>query len=482
MRSLIISLLVLASLGLHAQDIRVKIKAQPSGVAKYSVDGEEKGLADGKKARFGFNERKGIVEHKVEIFATGYESQSFVYGLGSKRNEEIVCTLQRKLPKITDNTSLVVDVEKVVSGIEYGTDLGANTRWKYRYDEEINLSTKAREFDKAIRAMGLSTLNQASDDLFDVGKSKPKNADILIAGRVEHFGLVRGGSLNYKSDIRVNWQLYDRYNKEIILKEDVASEYQFASSIISEEFHKAIIDNFYYFLSQNSDFEDAINSIDADAIVKDTADDEESNYDVERVSIQRVRIEPSEDFGDIIELAMNASVTVIIDQDKGHGSGVVVSSDGYIVTNHHVVDGAKLIDVQFANGITLAADVISSSEKHDLGLIKVRASGLTALPILEESDKAREGDEVVVIGAPGDRELGQSVSKGIISAKRTIDGVKIIQTDTKISPGNSGSPLINKEGEIIGIINMKMVGKGIEGLSFAIDAKYLYSVLGLDYE
>jgi S1-C subfamily serine protease len=78
--------------------------------------------------------------------------------------------------------------------------------------------------------------------------------------------------------------------------------------------------------------------------------------------------------------------------------------------------------------------------------------------------------------------LSQSVSKGIISAKRNIDGVKVFQTDTKISPGNSGSPLINNEGEIIGIINMKMIGEGVEGLSFAIDSRYLHSVLGLEYE
>jgi serine protease Do len=74
------------------------------------------------------------------------------------------------------------------------------------------------------------------------------------------------------------------------------------------------------------------------------------------------------------------------------------------------------------------------------------------------------------------------VSKGIISGKRSNEGVKILQTDTKISPGNSGSPLINMNGEIVGIINSKFIDEGVEGLGFAIDARYLYNVLGLKNE
>ncbi|MCO4806931.1 MAG: trypsin-like peptidase domain-containing protein [Flavobacteriales bacterium] len=476
------------SLGVISQTIRVKFAASPADRAKLTYDGEDMGLANGQKIVMGFNERKGIVEHTAVISCNGYVEQTFTFNEGESKNETIRCDLERYLPKLEDPPNLVVEVEKIVSGIEYSTDVGANTRWKYRYDEEINLSMKQSKMHRAIADVGLSTLQSHSDDLFNVGTSKPKIADILIAGRVEEFGLKRnsgsGYSGSYTSDIVINWQVYDRHNQEIILKRDVESEYTFQSHLISEQFYNGVLDNFYIFLGEDKAFIEAIQGIDADQIAEiiesDSLTAEEEASD--KVSIQRVRLEEVEDFSDLIEMAMKSSVTVLIDQNQGHGSGVVVSSNGYIVTNEHVTNGAKLIDIQFSNGMTLPADLISSSEKHDLSLLKVRASGLTALPIISNSDLAREGEEVYVIGAPGDTELSQSVSKGIISAKRNIDGVKFIQTDTKISPGSSGSPLINNEGEIIGIINMKLVGDGVEGLSFAIDARYLNSVLGLTYE
>jgi hypothetical protein len=487
---IVLSIIVFSlSLSVFSQTIRVKFTATPNDRAMLTYDGEDMGLADGQKIVMGFNERKGIVEHTVVISCNGYIEESYSFKEGESKGETIRCDLERYLPKLENPPNLVVEVEKIVSGIEYSTEVGANTRWKYRYDEEINMSMKQSKMHRAISDVGLTSLQTHSDDLFNVGKSKPKNADILIAGRIEEFDLKRSGGSgysgsNYASNLIINWQVYDRHNQEIILKRDVKSDYTFHSHLISEQFYNAVLDNFYIFLGEDMAFIEAIQSVDTDKIAESIEGDsllvdEEAS---ESVLIQRVRLEEVEEFSDLIELAMKSSVTVIIDQNQGHGSGVVVSGNGYIVTNEHVTNGAKLIDIQFSNGITLPADLIVSSEKHDLSLLKVRASGLTALPIISSSDLAREGEEVYVIGAPGDMELSQSVSKGIISAKRNIDGVKFIQTDTKISPGSSGSPLINNEGEIIGIINMKLVGEGVEGLSFAIDARYLNSVLGLKYE
>jgi hypothetical protein len=494
MRTVLIGIVVFAlTLCGYSQTVKVNFVVWPMSDVTIKVDDKEFSYDDKKSFAFGFNVRKNIVDHRVVISAPRYEEKAYHFTTESPSRQNITCNLERTLRKFDHTPDFYIDIEKIVSGIEYSTEVGGNTRWKYRYNEEIELGVKKRKLSEAIKKMGLRTLDDKSDNLFDVGRVTIKNPDILIAGRVESFELEHlSGSASgfYKSKISVNWQLFDRLKKEIILKRTIESEYRFATNLVSEEFFNAIIENFYN-LSDDSEFYNLLNgyAIKRSAESSTQADSSDANTieeelldEVEPIKIQHVRPIESSDFSDLVGTAMRSSVTVIIDEDKGHGSGVVISTNGYIVTNHHVINEANIIDVQFENGIVLPADVITYSEKHDLALIKVRASGLSALAILQNADELREGAELFVVGAPADRELGQSVSKGVLSGKRTLDGMKVIQTDTKISPGNSGSPLVNGKGQIIGIINMKMVGEGVEGLSFAIDAGYLFSVLGIQYE
>ncbi len=507
-------ILFLSVLSTFGQQSKVYVKVTPQN-AVASLDGEDLGKANRQTFKIGFNERKGITEHELVLKAEGYQDYKQVFEYGMGRKESVFIKLERKLPSFDPSPDFYIDIEKVISGVEYSTEVGANTRWKFRFNEEIDLDQKKFKMIEVLSKMGLKTLSGPSDDLFNTGKNKPRTADVLIAGRIEKFTLKRGSgeagysSYGYTSNIDINWQFYDRHNKEIIFKETISSEYFFESSLITEEFYNSVIENFYVLFgkgtnvksilenqtSKRVDFssnvstqgkteeldEDSVSThIQSEKVVQSDLFEDEILFD-EEVKIPFVQLEKMDVFADLVALSTNASVTVIID-DRGHGSGVVVSANGYIVTNHHVIEKAKYIDVQFANGIILPGDIITSSEKYDLALIKVRAGGLTALPIAKDDENVRQGDEVFVVGAPGFKELGQSVSKGIISGKRSNDGVKILQTDTKISPGNSGSPLINMNGEIVGIINAKLIDEGVEGLGFAIDARYLYNVLGLKYE
>ena len=142
---------------------------------------------------------------------------------------------------------------------------------------------------------------------------------------------------------------------------------------------------------------------------------------------------------------------------EGAGTGFVISPDGVIVTNNHVVAGAQSIDVVFGNDTTKPAQILGRDASADLAVIKVDGSGLQAAT-LGDSDRMRVGDDVVAIGNALALEGGPSVTRGIVSAKdRTIvaeNGIRlenVIQTDTAINRGNSGGPLVNAAGEVVGI-------------------------------
>jgi serine protease Do len=157
-------------------------------------------------------------------------------------------------------------------------------------------------------------------------------------------------------------------------------------------------------------------------------------------------------------------VTII--GEKGHGSACVLSSDGYILTNFHVVGQNEKVKVKWMNGDVAEASVLRKHPDCDLALIKVDKTGLTALPI--EARSANIGEVVYVVGTPADTLLSQSVSKGIVSGVREHEGISLIQTDAKVNGGNSGGALISAEGKIIGVVSAKYVGYGIEGLGFAV--------------
>lgn len=166
---------------------------------------------------------------------------------------------------------------------------------------------------------------------------------------------------------------------------------------------------------------------------------------------------------------------------EGAGSGVILTEDGYIVTNRHVVDGAGTVKVRLNNGQAYSATVTGKDAKTDLAVLKIDAEGLTAAR-LADSSKARVGDFVIAIGNPLG-ELGGTVTNGIISAlgrEITIDGqaMTLLQTSVAVNPGNSGGGLFNLDGELVGIVSAKSSGSGIEGLAFAIPSNTVGEIAG----
>jgi serine protease Do len=159
----------------------------------------------------------------------------------------------------------------------------------------------------------------------------------------------------------------------------------------------------------------------------------------------------------------------------GQGSGVVVDSNGYIITNHHVVDDAETVDVHLGDGRHATAVVVGSDPMTDLAVLKINAPNLIAAE-WGDSDELQVGDLVWALGNPYG--LDHSLTFGIISAKSRRSSSNFtpnlyqeyLQTDAAVNPGNSGGPLVNIEGQIVGI-NAAIFGRGYQGISFAIPSK-----------
>ena len=165
---------------------------------------------------------------------------------------------------------------------------------------------------------------------------------------------------------------------------------------------------------------------------------------------------------------------------QGAGSGVIISQDGYILTNNHVIDGANSVKVRLRDGTEYDATIVGSDASNDIALLKVSATNLSAATFGDSSSLA-VGDYVVAIGNPLG-ELGGTVTDGIISAlarKVTIDDTQmtLLQTNAQVNPGNSGGGLFNANGELVGIVNAKQSATEVEGIAFAIPINNVLDIL-----
>ncbi len=159
--------------------------------------------------------------------------------------------------------------------------------------------------------------------------------------------------------------------------------------------------------------------------------------------------------------------------EQGTGSGVIITTSGYIVTNQHVIDGATEISVILNTGDEYTAQLVGQDEKTDIAVLKIDTDKEITAATLGDSSAVEVGELAVAIGNPLGMEFMGTVTQGIISAVNrtmTVDNrtYNLLQTDAAINSGNSGGALINKYGEVIGINSVKLMQTGVEGLGFAI--------------
>ncbi len=238
-----------------------------------------------------------------------------------------------------------------------------------------------------------------------------------------------------------------------------------------------------YWLTQNDRTMDYINELSGqieklEQQIKDNSFTGNGNSISGSTNINSEGLTPGQIYAKCVNSVVAITATIKSSQGTGasSGSGFIISEDGYIVSNYHVVEGATSLSITTHNGEQHTATVIGYDDRNDLALLKADATGLTAVK-LGSSNALIVGDQVVAIGNPLG-ELSATLTVGYVSGKdRTVttDGtvINMIQTDAAINPGNSGGPLFNMKGEVVGITTAKYSGTTssgatIEGIGFAI--------------
>ena len=223
----------------------------------------------------------------------------------------------------------------------------------------------------------------------------------------------------------------------------------------------------------------------ADRLGQDKTTLQVSGRPVAEVEIQQVNgqtlMTPAEVYASTVNSVVSINVSSVSTNIFGQtvesassGSGFIITEDGYIATNHHVISGASSINVTLYNGETYPATLVGSDSDYDLAVLKIEAEGLQAV-VMGDSSAVNVGDTVLAVGNPLG-ELTFSMSQGIISSCNraiNVDGTpfNMIQVDCSINPGNSGGPLMNLYGEVVGIVSAKYSSYAdttVEGLGFAI--------------
>lgn len=207
---------------------------------------------------------------------------------------------------------------------------------------------------------------------------------------------------------------------------------------------------------------------------------------VEKVVNENIKTTTLEEVSDLktgINNVYDAGVYIEVSDDRGvlsSGSGFIYKIDddyGYILTNYHVINSGSSYTINFSDGNISKADLISGDEYYDIAILRVPKDTIKKVAILGDSSSLELGDTVFTVGSPLGKEYIGTITKGIISGINRIVTVKlksgnylmeVIQTDASINNGNSGGPICNIRGEVIGITSSKLIGSGVEGMGFAI--------------
>lgn len=300
------------------------------------------------------------------------------------------------------------------------------------------------------------------------GEKDNYNIRFLLGGSITNSTLQSFGSLagNYTEDfVEVEWELYDKELNKTIYKTKTQGYIKLDGVTIE---------------ASSFAFRNCVRNLLADPSFVDALQKQKSNSEQLNLEVKVAYYNYNNSYDDTKNnLDKFLDAIFAVKTEDGHGSGFIINPEGYAITNNHVIENRNFFDAIFADGKTIRVNVIATNPDKDLALLKLTGSNYSYLPIANK-DEIKVGEDVFAVGTPIALGLSQSVSKGIISGVRETEKIHLIQTDASVNPGNSGGPLILKNGKVVGVVSMKLSAIGIEGLGFAISADEIISTFNLE--
>ncbi|HTI67977.1 MAG TPA: trypsin-like peptidase domain-containing protein [Caulobacteraceae bacterium] len=309
---------------------------------------------------------------------------------------------------------------------------------------DVPTAELARVFRAEVAAAGFR-VDGAADDLFEEAASFSEYA---VAGVVKDAqgqlcfpgaGLGSGGGkVKGAAVLEVEWQIYSRLQRQVVARVQTRAGFESrraldggVEGVVLDAFAetvKALVASDAFrktFLGAPATLEEAM---------KPPAQ--------QKIALTGPAAKPL-DIGDAV------GAVVLVLAGEGHGSGFLVSRDGYVMTDQHVVGSAKLVTVRWPDGIETVGEVVRADRLRDVALVKTDPRGRDPLPLRAET--MRPGETVFAIGAPLEERFQGTVTRGVVSAYRTIEGLRYLQSDVSINPGASGGPLLDERGEVVGM-------------------------------
>lgn len=363
---------------------------------------------------------------------------------------------------------VTIEIAKIRSGVLPGVLIGGHydgllkiRQQQYvatgRLNEQLENSVRSLLEDELARA-GFEGLRSRPESVFDEFIEASEPGRFLIGGTItrEHLNSYSSFLGEYTHDERsVRWELFDRNLSKVVYRQEIDGAARAEGIDNPAATYEAIRDSFRQLLAEPRFI----------ALLNRPTEEEDSIPDQPyKIAAIAATNQPLS-----VEQLVGRSIPSIVQirTPSGKGSGFLLDSSGLIMTNHHVVGSAFSVKVDLYDGSTRKGRVLRRDAVSDAALVKLEGdnSDISGLPICH-TDVVRVGQTVVAIGNP--LSLSNTVTQGIVSGFRRHPSRSLIQTDTAVNPGNSGGPLLNRNGTVVGIVTEKVVSEGIEGLGFAL--------------